>query len=102
MAVGLEPSSLSELSPPDESPARKLVCADLSLRNRRDRLLDIFPAEKSRFVDELDLRQVRVSARGTGSEQYPPSMLLSLLLFSDATVVFSSRRRRGVGSVLRI
>ena len=43
-------------------------------------------------VDELDLRQVRVNTRGTGSEQYPPSMLLSLLLYSYATGVFSSRR----------
>lgn len=43
-------------------------------------------------VDELDLRQVRVNTRGTGSEQYLPSMLLSLLLFSYATGVFSSRR----------
>ena len=43
-------------------------------------------------VDELDLRQVRVNIRGTGSEQYPPSMLLSLLLYSYATGVFSSRR----------
>ena len=43
-------------------------------------------------VDELDLRQARVNTRGTGSEQYPPSMLLSLLLYSYATGVFSSRR----------
>jgi transposase len=43
-------------------------------------------------VDELDLRRVRVNTRGTGSEQYPPSMLLSLLLYSYATGVFSSRR----------
>ena len=27
-------------------------------------------------VDALDLRQVKVNTRGTGSEQYPPPMLL--------------------------
>ena len=43
-------------------------------------------------VEMLDLRQVRVNVRGTGSEQYPPSMLLSLLLYSYATGIFSSRR----------
>ena len=29
-------------------------------------------------VAELDLRQVKVNERGCGSEQYPPSMLMSL------------------------
>ena len=29
-------------------------------------------------VEEMDLRQVRVNERGTGSEQYPPQMLLAL------------------------
>lgn len=43
-------------------------------------------------VEELDLRQVRVNERGTGSEQYPPQMLLALLLYCYATGVFSSRR----------
>ena len=43
-------------------------------------------------VDALDLRQVRVNTRGTGSEQYPPHMLLSLLIYSYATGTFSSRR----------
>lgn len=43
-------------------------------------------------VEELDLRQVRVNERGTGSEQYPPRMLLGLLLYCYATGVFSSRR----------
>jgi hypothetical protein len=37
-------------------------------------------------VDALDLRQVRVNTRGTGSEQYPPAMLLGLLLYSYATL----------------
>jgi transposase len=43
-------------------------------------------------VEEMDLRQVRVNERGTGSEQYPPRMLLALLLYCYATGVFSSRR----------
>jgi len=43
-------------------------------------------------VDGLDLRQVRVNTRGTGSEQYPPKMLLALLIYSYATGTFSSRR----------
>ena len=43
-------------------------------------------------VDALDLRQVRVNTRGTGSEQYPPAMLLGLLLYSYATGTFGSRR----------
>ena len=43
-------------------------------------------------VEALDLRQVKVNIRGTGSEQYPPPMLLCLLIYSYATGVFSSRR----------
>src|SRR6266542_3825437 len=43
-------------------------------------------------VEELDLHQVKVHDRGTGSEQYPPRMLLSLLIYSYATGVFGSRR----------
>ncbi len=43
-------------------------------------------------VDALDLRQVRVNTRGTGSEQYPPRMLLGLLIYSYATGTFGSRR----------
>ncbi len=43
-------------------------------------------------VAEMDLRQIKVNERGTGSEQYPPRMLLALLLYCYATGVFSSRR----------
>ena len=43
-------------------------------------------------VEELDLRQVRVNERGTGHAQYPPRMLLALLLYGYATGTFSSRR----------
>jgi transposase len=43
-------------------------------------------------VDALELRQVKVNLRGTGSEQYPPRMLLALLIYSYATGTFGSRR----------
>ena len=43
-------------------------------------------------VDALDLRHVKVNARGTGSEQYPPRTLLALLIYSYATGTFGSRR----------
>ncbi len=43
-------------------------------------------------VGELDLGSARVNERGTGSEQYPPGMLLGLLIYSYATGVFSSRQ----------
>lgn len=40
----------------------------------------------------LPLHQYRTNHRGTGSEQYPPSMLLGLLIYCYATGTFSSRR----------
>src|SRR5687767_8438978 len=43
-------------------------------------------------VAELDLSGVAVNERGTGSQQYPPGMLLGLLIYSCATGVFSSRQ----------
>jgi transposase len=43
-------------------------------------------------VEEMDLRQIKVNERGTGSQQYPPRMLLALLLYCYATGVLSSRR----------
>jgi transposase len=43
-------------------------------------------------VDALDLRQVKVNTRGTGCEQYPPHLLLGLLIYSYATGIFGSRR----------
>jgi transposase len=43
-------------------------------------------------VEEMDLHRLKVNQRGTGSEQYPPRMLLALLLYCYATGVFSSRR----------
>ena len=43
-------------------------------------------------VDPMDLRAAKVNGRGTGSEQYPPSMLSSLLFYCYATGIFSSRQ----------
>jgi len=39
-------------------------------------------------VDALDLGAARVNERGTGSAQYPPSMVLGLLIYSYATGTF--------------
>jgi len=43
-------------------------------------------------VEQLDVRAARVYERGTGNEQYPPSLLLALLIYSYAAGVFSSRQ----------
>ena len=43
-------------------------------------------------VESLDLRQVRINTRGTGDAQYPPTMMLGLLIYSYATGTFGSRR----------
>ena len=43
-------------------------------------------------VRELDLSRARVNQRGTGYAQYPPSMMLGLLIYCYATGTFSSRR----------
>ena len=42
-------------------------------------------------VEQLELRSARVNERGTGDEQYPPTMMLGLLVYSYASGVFSSR-----------
>lgn len=59
-------------------------------------------------VEELDLRAARVNQRGTGEEQYPPAMMLGLLVYCYASGVFSSRVIEGmtyenvaVGGVVR-
>ena len=43
-------------------------------------------------VGALDLSLARVNERGTGSAQYPPSVMLGLLIYCYATGTFSSRR----------
>jgi transposase len=43
-------------------------------------------------VAALDLSAARINDRGTGSAQYPPSMMLALLIYSYSTGVFSSRK----------
>ena len=43
-------------------------------------------------VAELKLDCCRINHRGTGDAQYPPEMMLSLLVYCYATGIFSSRR----------
>jgi len=43
-------------------------------------------------VKLLDLTAAKINHRGTGSAQYPPSMMLGLLIYSYATGTFSSRK----------
>lgn len=43
-------------------------------------------------VDTLQLHGARVNQRGTGDAQYPPSMMISLLIYSYCTGTFSSRQ----------
>jgi transposase len=43
-------------------------------------------------VEALDLGKAKVNQRGTGDAQYPPGMMLGLLIYSYATGTFSSRR----------
>jgi transposase len=43
-------------------------------------------------VEGMDLRGIKVNQRGTGSEQYPPRMMLSLLIYCYAAGIFSSRQ----------
>jgi transposase len=43
-------------------------------------------------VEAMDLRKVKVNTRGTGDAEYPPSMMVSLLIYGYATGVFGSRR----------
>ena len=43
-------------------------------------------------VETMELRSFSVNERGTGSRQYPPTMMLTLLIYCYANGVFSSRR----------
>src|SRR5271156_227592 len=42
-------------------------------------------------VEATDLGEARVNVRGTGDAQYPPAMMLALLIYNYATGTFSSR-----------
>ena len=42
-------------------------------------------------VEGMPLSTLRVNRRGSGSEQYPPKMMLSLLIYCYANGIFSSR-----------
>jgi transposase len=43
-------------------------------------------------ISQLEVGKARVNERGTGDAQYPPAMMLGLLIYSYATGVFSSRQ----------
>jgi len=43
-------------------------------------------------VESVPVERFHVNARGSGSAQYPPSMMLALLIYCYANGVFSSRR----------
>jgi transposase len=43
-------------------------------------------------VEGLDLSAARINERGSGDQQYPPKMMLGLLIYSYATGTFSSRQ----------
>jgi hypothetical protein len=43
-------------------------------------------------VERVDLRHFRVNERGSGSPQYPPRLMLALLIYGYANGIFSSRR----------
>ncbi len=42
-------------------------------------------------VEQLPITDFRVNDRGSGSEQYPPRMMLALLIYCYATGRFGSR-----------
>ena len=44
------------------------------------------------LVDQLDLTAAATNQTGSGSAQYPPSMMLSLLIYSYSSGIFTSRR----------
>ena len=43
-------------------------------------------------VERLPLESFRVNHRGTGDKQFPPHMMLALLIYSYANGLFSSRK----------
>ena len=43
-------------------------------------------------VELCDMRGAQLNVRGSGSEQYPPSMMMALLIYAYCTELFSSRR----------
>ena len=56
-------------------------------------------------VDQISTSHFHVNHRGTGSEQYPPTMMLALLIYCYATGRFGSpacaRSRMPVTSLMR-
>ncbi|MDR1902435.1 MAG: transposase [Treponema sp.] len=44
------------------------------------------------IIERLDLQSFKINRRGSGDEQYPPAMMLELLVYCYITGTFSSRR----------
>lgn len=42
-------------------------------------------------VSQFDLSRIKVNTRGSGSREYPPDMMLTLLLYSYSSAIYSSR-----------
>lgn len=44
------------------------------------------------MIDHLDLESAALNHKGTGSQQYPPGMMLALLIYCYSNGIFSSRK----------
>ncbi|MDR1902906.1 MAG: hypothetical protein LBQ88_11570, partial [Treponema sp.] len=44
------------------------------------------------IIERLDLQRFKLNRRGSGDEQYPPAMMLELLVYCYIIGIFSSRR----------
>ena len=44
------------------------------------------------IIERLEVSRFKVNSRGSGSEQYPPAMMLALLVYCYIKGVFGSRR----------
>ena len=65
----------------------RLVWQDLSLSTVGHLVHFIIDA-----IESIDTNSDQINHRGTGHEQYPPAMLLGLLIYSYCTGTFSSRQ----------
>jgi transposase len=53
-------------------------------------------------VEEIPTSHFQVNDRGTGSEQYPPTMMLALLIYCYATGRFGSRTIEAAPHISRL
>ena len=50
-------------------------------------------------IEGVNLPTLKINRRGSGSQQYPPKMMLSLLIYCYANGIFSSRRIERAGEL---